>query len=509
MLDNGSIVDIAEERVFFPYIFAVYFVLSVYELNISQVHFTDIFFPLSTILICTLLSLQIVDHLIDSKKKSGLIVFIFMIPVLTYGVQLDIFLINTSLNFLGADLASGRYLLSLNILIGSIASFAVYKSESKMNNPVKIVNIVTACLFIFVTANILLFHIGATETSLNNNLRVNSSSAQANPSIYYLVPDRYARNDVLEGQYDFNNSNFTNSLRKEGFYIADRSYANYPRSYLSLTTSLNMQHAEDLGIKQNTPEKEVYKFLKNHRVQKFLKNQGYDYYHVSNWYPPTSRNENAKITINNHQNFIEKNLGRFNYILVKNTPFRVYFDLAKVPKHRAVNKNFQGLKEISKKGGEKFVFAHLITPHSAYKLSPNANAISYEANVSEKEKYINQLRGTNKLLNETVNEILEHEGNNTVIIIQSDEGPGKHYWNWDEINKSNKREKAAIINAIYAPRVDRSKLNPRMTPVNTFRIVFNSYFGSDLALQENEVYFKKRDRGHNFLKANESVLYSE
>jgi hypothetical protein len=50
------------------------------------------------------------------------------------------------------------------------------------------------------------------------------------------------------------------------------------------------------------------------------------------------------------------------------------------------------------------------------------------------------------------------------------------------------RERAAILNAYYLSGGDDSHLYPDITPVNTFRVVFNTAFGTDLSLLEDTTY---------------------
>jgi hypothetical protein len=41
---------------------------------------------------------------------------------------------------------------------------------------------------------------------------------------------------------------------------------------------------------------------------------------------------------------------------------------------------------------------------------------------------------------------------------------------------------------MYLPGVDQAKLSASMTPVNTFRLIFNEYFGAHLPLLEDHSY---------------------
>ena len=46
-----------------------------------------------------------------------------------------------------------------------------------------------------------------------------------------------------------------------------------------------------------------------------------------------------------------------------------------------------------------------------------------------------------------------------------------------------------IFNAYYLPSVDKSKLYPTISPVNSFRLVFNEYFGGNYDLLPDKSYY--------------------
>ena len=74
--------------------------------------------------------------------------------------------------------------------------------------------------------------------------------------------------------------------------------------------------------------------------------------------------------------------------------------------------------------------------------------------------------------------------NPPVIIIQGDEGPyptrtQPHEFEWHDASNEEMSEKMRIMNAIYAPGCE-DRFYPSLTPVNTFRILLNCYFGTAL-----------------------------
>ncbi len=77
------------------------------------------------------------------------------------------------------------------------------------------------------------------------------------PDIYFIVLDAYARDDVLKEMYGFDNTEFLAYLRNKGFYIAERSAANYCQTGLSIGSCFNLCYLDKLVKKyigQNNSE---------------------------------------------------------------------------------------------------------------------------------------------------------------------------------------------------------------------------------------------------------------
>jgi hypothetical protein len=66
-----------------------------------------------------------------------------------------------------------------------------------------------------------------------------------------------------------------------------------------------------------------------------------------------------------------------------------------------------------------------------------------------------------------ISEILANSTTPPIIIIQGDHGFGEG-------------DNFPILNAYYLPGIDPGVLYPTISPVNSFRLIFNEYFGSNL-----------------------------
>ena len=105
-----------------------------------------------------------------------------------------------------------------------------------------------------------------------------------------------------------------------------------------------------------------------------------------------------------------------------------------------------------------------------------------------KQQYIQQVQFSNKMIKKFVNEILSKE-KSSIIIIASDHGSA---WdvNWNEPTEEDMYQRLSNFNAIYFPDPEkRTVLDDNRTMVNTFRLVFNSYFGSDYEILDSKLYW--------------------
>jgi hypothetical protein len=94
--------------------------------------------------------------------------------------------------------------------------------------------------------------------------------------------------------------------------------------------------------------------------------------------------------------------------------------------------------------------------------------------------------------------ILAKASRPTIIILQSDHGPGS-LLDWQVPENNYFKERMSILNAYYLPDHDFTGLYESISPVNTFRVIFREYFGADYETLPDESYFSLWKRPYGFI----------
>jgi hypothetical protein len=326
------------------------------------------------------------------------------------------------------------------------------------------------------------------------------------PDIVHLIFDRYANADVLREYYGFDNAPFTEDLRARGFLVAPRSNANYFRTGLSLAATLNLAHLDKhfAGLESTSDWRPVYRLLRDHRVWRSLKPLGYEYVHLGSWWEATRHNPHAV----DNRSYVR--IPYFVHWLYGNTPlsamnlsFGGLLD-ARQEQWQRIHRQLQDLERIRAGDRPRFVLAHFLLPHDPYVFGPEGELLSADVTAARTltENYVNQVRFANRAILRLVDAMRADTGRpHPIIIVQSDEGPyprrydaGTMRFDWRSATRDELREKFGILNAMFLPGVAPVAFHDAITPVNTYRLLFNRYFGTDLEMLPDRSLVSVGDR---------------
>lgn len=509
-----------------PFLFAVFPILFLYDHNIQEVILTVLPVPLLFLLVSTAVFLLLLNIVIKDMAKTSLIATLYLILVFSYG-----HIHSLIANF---EIELGSFVLGQDKLLYSmwtpILIFGTYYIVKKITNTKPIESFLTVAGIILIATS--LFGIGTYEIKNDrikkllfpSNLsfdtkKINLSDEENLPDIYYFIFDRYTNFDIIENYYEYDISGFSNYLDEKGFYVTTNTHSNYPATFLSLGSSLNMEYlnylSKELG-EDSTDRSVVRSKIQDNEVQNILKTAGYKYVNIGSWYQPTRTNKNADLNLTyNPLQLTFINLDEFSTRLFETTMFTPI--LLKVTQsgpdgifarddHRnRILFQFQKLEELNDFYSEspKFVFAHILSPHGPYVLDQNCEAITLEEVKEERlENYLNQLTCTNSKLESLIDKILSYS-KNSIIVLQADEGPAPIKYNlsenWAKSDSRALEEKFGILNAYYFPDKKYDLLYQSITPVNTFRLIFDQYFGTDYGFLEDRVYvWENPDKPYKF-----------
>jgi len=353
--------------------------------------------------------------------------------------------------------------------------------------------------------------------------RVVSIEPSVKPDIYYIVVDGYARSDVAKEIYKFDNSDFMNYLSDKGFYVAQKSTSNYCQTALSLASSLNCSYLDKLaiikGINSND-HRPLFSLINKNRVFDFLRKRGYAIVAFSSSYVLTEMEE-ADIYL---RPVTMPSL--FQIELLNTTPIATLMKL--VPsvslynlQRKQVFSTLEGLADFPLSNKPVFIFAHIVSPHAPFIFTHEGRLQQQDTNFTiadgshlirdmglGREQYVRRYREQIIFMTEQIkrliNSILARAKRPLVVIIQSDHGPSSQL-DLDNFEKTNLWEKMTILNAYYFSDKNYKDLYENISPVNTFRVVFNHYFAANLHLLKDSSFFSLWDRPYEFFDVTEKT----
>ncbi len=132
--------------------------------------------------------------------------------------------------------------------------------------------------------------------------------------------------------------------------------------------------------------------------------------------------------------------------------------------------------------GPKFVFAHIVSPHTPYVFGPEGEFLVSE---TFDPGYINNVRYLNGRVLEIARSLIENSSHPPLIILQADHGSTSEF-------------KMAILNAYFLPLGGEADLYPQITPVNSFRIILNRYFDGSYPILPDISYYSVYKDVYNF-----------
>ena len=360
-------------------------------------------------------------------------------------------------------------------------------------------NVVAAGLVLLNVTTIVLFQIRTPADSFAFELQgapklppgLTASPPAHRPDVYYIILEEYGGVNALQDTFGYDNTPFLNFLSSKGFYVAPDSVTNYPRTEMSVASSLNLRYLSFLTKRYGTNTGDnapLIHMMQHPDAGVLMKELGYDFIQLGSWWKPTKFSPTAD------HNVTASSLSEFSRLMFGTTALTRVTDNDFLKDAWKITRfQFNELTQLDRFPGPRFVFAHIICPHDPLVFAPNGSFVSAEqaAEHTRAENYINQLAYVNTRVEQVVTDLLNRpQAERPVIVIQSDEGPypgAPTMWTPDPDDQIA-QQKFDILNAYYFPGASTSKLYPTITPVNTFRVLLDTYFGANLGVLPDHAY---------------------
>ena len=397
-----------------------------------------------------------------------------------------------------------RILAPLWLVAFVVFAFWLVRKKHDLRSAHGYLNLVTAITLVFPIIQLAQFSVRAqVEKPVENppdqaaaNLHLPSGAPA--PDVYYIIVDAYSRDDTMLKEYGLDNTPFIKQLQDLGFYVARCSQSNYGQTELSLSSSLNMNYLDALdphATPGSTDRSALPDLIKHGAVRQAFESLGYHTvafetgFKVTEWDDASVYLSPSTAAVGNLQ--VNAGLNDFELMLVNTSAGRLLTDgMKKLPQFlqadfdnpRRIHRDlilfdFDQLAKLPALPGPKLVFAHLVIPHPPYVFGPNGEFTDYDRDPIA--AYHDQVIYLNKRLIPLLKTIQQQSATPPIIVIQGDHAGVE----------SDQNFRMEILNAYYLPGQAAGQLYESISPVNTFRLILDQYFGGQYKLLKDTSYF--------------------
>lgn len=496
MVDNLKKLPLA------PFLFAILSFTVVYKSNMDEIGLGSIPKPLLMILVAITTLLAITYAVTKSIVRSSIITLMITIAFFTYG---HVYILMRELLPFTEVHGFMKLMMTGFLICFFLLCTSVYRTKMDLKKSNSLISLLIGILLIYNLASIIYektlmrdahpFELATTEPS------------DIKPDIYYLIFDSYPGQETLSRFFSFDLSPFINELESMGFYMAGKSRCNYFFTDLSLASSLNMDHL----VKMSEKYGERYlsygvldDLIDNSAVHRTLRSKGYSLIQYNSGWSVTSKNELADRI---------KTFGKIPYNITDHLMYttllrifsRGYLKRKLEFKAQSIPAIFSDIKSSAGSNHPKFVFAHIFSPHPPNIFKPAGNTVTDLLHrhdiMYNKDWFLDEIRYLNPEILMTAKKIIYNSKVRPVIIFQADHG--SRFQTREDLKI---KESAYIFNAYYVPERCKDQLYPAISPVNSFRVIFNCLFNTNYRMLPDDLYLSEMRAPHNFRRITKDAL---
>jgi|GEM_PF-4263904 len=304
-------------------------------------------------------------------------------------------------------------------------------------------------------------------------------------NIYTFILDGYPSQETLERVFHYENLEFYDKLKNLGFIISDQTYANYPVTFLSLSSMLQMDYVLTESSEKLENRAQFYRMAtSSNRVLDELLPKGYAYIYGGSL-ETSCPDRKAALCLKKEWEGLP--LGLEDVAMLKMTPFpyavksmglkvgEAYLLPVSVAKQALAFKN-----EIGK---PIFLFAHIQSPHNGERFDANCKLRGGSLHrgpnptkeVNGRKYYVGEIECVSRQMTDAAKMIVSNDPN-SIILIASDHGSAfttdfkKDIQSWSEDQLS---ERYNILWAMRTPAECNIPPDGPSSLIKTFPIVLS------------------------------------
>jgi len=474
----------------YPFLLAYYPVFALRNHNIIYVDLATILRTLLLVTAATLVISAIIYLITRDLEKSSVIVSLIILFFLTYGhlyIQLeDIF----------GKPPRHLYLAGAGTLISLVITIIILRNRQAARVISQFLAVVSIVLLILALFESLRYDIGEYRATVAAAKKISPNiSSQVNenlPDVYLIILDAHTRSDVLKSRYAYDNTDFVRELKEMGFYVASCSQSNYASTKLALFASMYGDYIQNI-----IGEGEILPPLKSSALNQTLKALGYKTIAFEN----RARGHfdlKEDIRFSRNQMAFGKfdlrgGISEFEKMVIDTSFLHFLVDTELIPgfddntllewefweHYYQTQYILSELENIPEIPGPKFIFAHLMVPHSPFIFNPDG---SYQRRVNTIDGYRANVQFIDNRIPTTLRNILAKSETPPIIMLMGDHGPSTR-------KTITRQMRMAILSAYLVNKTANERLYPSITPVNALRIILNSYYGGRYPLLEDLSYY--------------------
>ena len=276
----------------YPFLFAAYPVLFLWSQNLGEVDPVEVVGPLLIVGAVALVATFLIGLLFRDVRRAALIVSVTVVVVLMYGHVLRILPPDPIPDRFQKAAMAGCIVLAV-LVAWRLSPRILAKVDTALT---RVSLILVAVTLVMIVPYLLPGLFGRPMVRPVEPAYTTSTTAPLR-DVYYLIFDRYGSDASLLSRYGKQNE-LTPWLREQGFTVLDDSHANYVRTGLSLASTLNITHLDDLAAAmgpENTDQAPFRSALASSVVAKQMKALGYTYHHLGTWWNPSAEDPVADV----------------------------------------------------------------------------------------------------------------------------------------------------------------------------------------------------------------------